>query len=121
MSAYFASRPPGRLGLEFAILRLTGVKWDVEPWTPVDSILWGKMVTRQLSANASHDARRLSLLRFVGKGRMDRWYTPYRDDMPLTVSAEELALMAIVLRNEKPVYYDAETDTLSTRQALVGG
>ena len=36
------------------------------------------------------------------------------------VSAEELALLATVLRNEKPVYYDEETDSLSTRQALVG-
>ncbi len=36
------------------------------------------------------------------------------------VSAEELALLTNVLRSEKPVYYDAETDSLSTRQALVG-
>jgi len=36
------------------------------------------------------------------------------------VSAEELGLLANVLRSEKPVYYDAETETLSTRQALVG-
>jgi hypothetical protein len=27
VSAYLASRPPGRLGLEFAILRLKGTKW----------------------------------------------------------------------------------------------
>ena len=37
------------------------------------------------------------------------------------VSAEELGLLANVLRSEKPVYYDAETETLSTRQTLVGG
>lgn len=36
------------------------------------------------------------------------------------VSAEELALLANILRSNKPVYYDAETDTLSTRPALVG-
>ena len=36
------------------------------------------------------------------------------------VSAEELVLLANVLRSEKPVYYDPETDTLSTRPALVG-
>jgi hypothetical protein len=36
------------------------------------------------------------------------------------VSAEELGLLANILRSEKPVYYDADTDTLSTRQALVG-
>ena len=37
------------------------------------------------------------------------------------LSAEELGLLANVLRSEKPVYYDAETETLSTRRALVGG
>jgi hypothetical protein len=37
------------------------------------------------------------------------------------LSAEELGLLANVLRSEKPVYYDAETETLSTRQTLVGG
>ncbi|MCK5249470.1 MAG: penicillin acylase family protein, partial [Spirochaetaceae bacterium] len=74
----------------FAILRLKGVKWDVEPWTPVDSILWGKMVTMSLTGNLSHDARRLNLLRFIGRSKREEWYAPYRSDMPVTVTSDEL-------------------------------
>jgi penicillin amidase len=91
VSAYLASRPPGRLGLEFAILRLKGTKWDVEPWTPVDSLVWAKMVVMSLSRNATDDVRRLSLLRFVGMSMKDSWFAPYRDDMPVTATEEELS------------------------------
>ena len=113
VSAYFASRPPGRLGLEFAILRLTGVKWDVEPWTPVDSLVWGKMVSLSLSKNAVHDIRRLNLIRLIGRAKKDEWYGQYREDMPVTVSVEELAAFrqALGIEDEMPPSTDSEPNT----------
>lgn len=121
VSAYLASRPPGKLGLEFAILRLTGVKWDVEPWTPVDSLLWGKMVTMSLTGNAVHDARRLNLLRFIGRARQDDWYTPYRSDMPVTVTEEEMASFRKLLGISEPELENTLDDVAAREPVQAGG
>ena len=91
VNAYFESRSPGQLGLEFAILRLTGTKWDIEAWSPVDSLAWGKIITQGLSKNMSDDLRRLNLGRFIGMANLSDWYSPYRTDMPVTVTEAEFS------------------------------
>ncbi len=49
VNAYIANRPAGNLALEYTVLGLTGVSIPVEPWTPVDSIVWGKVMMWDLS------------------------------------------------------------------------
>jgi len=43
VNAYILDRRPARLGLEFALLKLQGVDFEIEPWEPADTVSWGKM------------------------------------------------------------------------------
>lgn len=49
VNAYISSRAPGDLALEYTLLGVTGVNITIEPWTPVDSIVWGKVMMWDLS------------------------------------------------------------------------
>src|SRR5258706_2176787 len=42
VNAYIFSRDKSALALEYNLLGLTGVNITVEPWTPIDSLVWAK-------------------------------------------------------------------------------
>jgi penicillin amidase len=93
VNAYILHRRPGRLGLEFALLRLQGVTFDIEPWTPADSIAWGKVMAFNLGGNYDGEQLHLDLLRTVGTGIWQALLPRYRADMPYTVDSLELQRM----------------------------
>jgi penicillin amidase len=94
VNAYTRARSPARLGLEFALLGLKGVKIEIEPWTPVHSLTWAKLMAYDLGANMYTERLNLDLIRTAGLSGMADYFAPYRDDMPLIVTDEELRLFA---------------------------
>lgn len=90
VNAYIGGRRPSRVALGFTILRLTGVKVEIEEWSPTDTIVWAKVMAANLDANMGVERLQLDLIRSVGlKGKAGQ-YAPYRGDMPLTVSKEDM-------------------------------
>ncbi len=90
VNAYALHRAPARLGLEFALLGLQGVKVDIDPWRPADSIAWGKAMAYDLGGNYSTERLNLDVLRVVGTKLWPGYFPPYRPDMPYTVNQHEL-------------------------------
>ena len=90
VNAYALKRRPARLGLEFALLALQGVKARIEPWTPADSIAWGKMMAYDLGENFWNERLTLDILRIAGLRNWSSFYAPYRRDVPFTVDESEL-------------------------------
>jgi len=58
-----------------------------EPWTPADSLVWGKIMDLQLSGNYRGELQRVRLLRQVSAGDLDVLYPPYPDDAPTPTGA----------------------------------
>ena len=105
VNAYALKRRPASLALEFAILMLQGVKVRIDPWTPADSIAWGKMMAYDLGANYETERLHLDVLRAVGPKLFASYFTRYRPDMPYTVDAKELKKMlgaALGLAKDEP-------------------
>jgi penicillin amidase len=84
VSAYISANR-GRLGLEFTILGLTGVKFDPEPWTPRDTITWAKVMAYDLGGNMGAELLRANIAARLGKDAVDELVPPYRDDYPVIV------------------------------------
>ena len=57
-----------RLGLEFNVLALIGRHWPPEPWTPVNSLTWGKAMAFNLGGNLDYELLRAAL---IAKARVD--------------------------------------------------
>ncbi len=85
VNAYVATHQ-GRLGLEFAVLGLTGTTVEIEPWTPLDSVSWGKVMAWDLSGNRGTELLRAHIADRLGTSAVDDLVPPYFDDYPVIVS-----------------------------------
>lgn len=81
VNAYIASRR-GRLPLEFALLR-----YAPEPWSPVDSVAFGKLMAWTLSGNWDSEILRAHLVSRFGEAGMERLMPAYPAGMPVIVPA----------------------------------
>ncbi len=117
VNAYIQTRQPAQLGLEFALLQLQGVDVHVEPWTPVNTLTWAKIMAQDLGGNYDAELLRVDLLRQVGVQGMLDLMPRYREGFPYIVSDEELAAMGLAQGDDvQPLAY-----LYSIPTDLVGG
>ncbi len=69
-----------RLPLEFLLLGVSP-----EPWSPVDSLVWGKVMALSQCANMEYELARMTLIERLGKGKTDELVPAYPADAPLIV------------------------------------
>ncbi len=90
VNAYILNRPPARLALEFALLQLQGVEVQIEPWTPVNTLTWAKIMSQDLGGNMNDELYAVDLIRTVGLEQARDFVPPYRSDFPVIVPDAEL-------------------------------
>ena len=84
VNAYISTHR-GRLGLEFTILGLTGVKFDPEPWTPLNTLTWAKVMAWDLGGNRGDELLRAHVAARLGASAIGAVAPPYPDDHPVIV------------------------------------
>ncbi len=84
VTAYIQQRK-GRLGMEFTLLGLTGVKFEPEPWSPVHSLTWAKVMAYDLGGNMDSEIMRALLLKKFGEEAVQQLFPAYRPDHPVIV------------------------------------
>lgn len=92
VNAYIADKKPSQLGLEFAILGLKGTKWEIEPWSPADSLSWGEMLMFDQSDQLRTELGNIDLLATVGQKKYDQLRPPYRADRPVIIAEDDSSL-----------------------------
>ncbi len=85
VNAYLADRTGARLSLEYAIVGLTNQSYEPEPWTPVDTLTWAKMMSWDLGSNMDRELSRALGAGVVGAERVEELWPPYPDDQPVIV------------------------------------
>jgi len=83
---YYINTQRGKLGLEFTMLGLTGVSFDPEPWTPVNSLSWAKVMAWDLGGNRTAELTRANILAVLGTTALSELMPPYPSDYPVIVS-----------------------------------
>ncbi|MGL5858179.1 MAG: penicillin acylase family protein [Angustibacter sp.] len=74
VNAYLVGRSPSELAVEYAILDLRLPDYQVEPWTPVDSIAWLKAMAWDLKSNYADEVTRARLSAFLSPSRIEQLY-----------------------------------------------
>jgi penicillin amidase len=82
VNAYLADHSGSGLSLEHALLRITNRSYKPESWTPVDSIVWGKVMSWDLGQNLSQEIYRARLLKYLSPDRIDSLFPVYPADNP---------------------------------------
>ena len=86
VNAYIQERGPVELSLEYLIL--TGVlnrSYKIEPWTPVNSLTWGKAMAWDLGGNMDDEIERAVLLKTLTPEQLNELYPAYPADYPVIV------------------------------------
>jgi penicillin amidase len=93
VNAYLEDRSPAELGFEYTILELVNHDYTPEPWTPVDSIVWGKVMAWDLRGNMDHEIARALVLDDFTPDEVALLYPSYPEDHPVIVgnSAERVS------------------------------
>ncbi len=71
----------GALSPEFYILN-----YKPDPWHPVDSVVWGRMMGLQLSSNFFGELKRLALSKTLTPEQIADLFQPYPKDAPVSIS-----------------------------------
>ena len=92
VNAYVTGRSPSELALEYRVLGLTGISFDIAPWTPVDTLVFAKLMAWDMGLEESKDLLRGALYEQIGPEMTDAWLTPPwpYDERPTIVRPEDL-------------------------------
>lgn len=85
VNAYLAQRSPAELGFEYSVLELVNRNYTPDPWTAIDSILWGKVMAWDLRGNMNAEIERAMLLDDFTPEEVGLFYPPYPQDHPVIV------------------------------------
>ena len=66
--------------MEYALLGLTGVSAEPEPWTPADSVAWLKAMAWDLRGNMQTEIARAQMAATLPVERIEELYPPYPYD-----------------------------------------
>jgi penicillin amidase len=75
----------GRLGLEFSLLELSGVSFDIQPWTPYDTLTWAKVMAWSLGGNMGEELLRAHIVDRLGTSAVDVLMPSYPAHHPVIV------------------------------------
>ena len=91
VNAYILNRPARKLSLEFALLKLQGVKFEIEPWMIQNSLTWLKLMSQDLGGNMRREMYTIDLIHKLGLSLTRDFFGSYRaGEMPFIVPDSEL-------------------------------
>jgi penicillin amidase len=82
VNAYLADHAGTKLSFEYATLVLQNRGYEPEPWEPIDTLSWARMMSWDLGANMGSEIARAVLAGTLPRSRVDELYPPYSSDRP---------------------------------------
>lgn len=89
VNAYLDGHSGADVSVEYAILALQNSDYEIEPWSPVNTLTWGKVMSWDLSSNMSSEIARAALGRDLSPDQVSRLFPPFPEDKPVILEDEE--------------------------------
>src|SRR6266545_2260511 len=77
VNAYLKDHNGAALSLDYAVLSLLSPKYQIEPWTPVNSLTWGKAMAWDLRVNMGDEIERSVLLKTLSPQQVAELFPAY--------------------------------------------
>ncbi len=86
VNAYLKDHTDTALSLEYAVLGLLSPDYELEAWTPVHSLTWGKAMAWDLRGNMGEEIERAVLLKTFTPEQVAQLFPEYPSDHPVIVN-----------------------------------
>jgi penicillin G amidase len=117
VNAYIESHSPSQISLEYSILPLQASGYEIQPWTPVNTLTWAKVMSWDLSWNMLQEIDRAVLSEALPVDRVEQLYPDYPEDHPVIVATGQTA----VVDAPRPILPEGAMTALDTSAARVRG
>lgn len=87
VNAYLRDHRGAALSLEYSILHWLSPGYRVAPWTPINSLTWGKTMAWDLRGNLGKEIERAVLLKTLTPKQVRELFPPYPSDHPTIVGS----------------------------------
>lgn len=87
VNAYLADHTRTALSLEYAVLGLLSPDYEIEAWTPIHSLTWGKAMAWDLRGNMGDEIERAVLLKTLTAEQVAQLFPAYPSDHPVIVNS----------------------------------
>ncbi len=101
VNAYLAEHDGAEVSLEYAILSLQNPSYEIEPWEPINTLTWAKMMSWDLSGNMRAEIARAVLASELPVDRVEQLYPPFPEEHPAIIE-EGRALSSAADRVDLP-------------------
>ncbi len=91
VNAYLAGHDGADVSLEYGILALTNPGYEIDPWTPANTLTWSKMMAWDLGGNMRTEIMRAVLSSDLSVERINQLFPSYPPDHPVIVPADQHA------------------------------
>lgn len=85
VNAYLASHSEDALSLEYAVLKLLNKDYVIEPWQPIHTLTWAKVMAWDLRGNMGSEIQRAVFAKTLSAEQIDEILPPYPKDHPVIV------------------------------------
>ncbi len=82
VNAYLAQRQGSAFSLEYAVLQFLNPGYKPEPWQPLHSLTWGKVMAYDLGRNFESEIERTILLKTLTLAQVEELFPPYPENLP---------------------------------------
>ncbi|MDO8753005.1 MAG: penicillin acylase family protein, partial [Anaerolineales bacterium] len=83
VNAYLKDHNKETLSLEYEVLGLLNADYKIEPWTPSNTLTWGKMLAYDLRGNIDEEIKRAILLKTLTPEQVNELFPDYPEDHPV--------------------------------------
>ena len=122
VNAYLKDHKGTALSLEYAILALLSPDYEIEPWTPIHSLTWGKAMAWDLRGNMGDEIERSVLSKTFSPEQMALLFPEYPSDHPVIVNEIGEGPAPMSAATDKSVAFDysgVPLDVLSDNMTLL--
>ncbi len=88
VNAYVGERSGAQISLEYAILPLQNGEYEIEPWTPINTLTWAKVMSWDLSGNLDTEIARAVLGQHISASQVEQLYPPFPEDKPFVLDVQ---------------------------------
>jgi penicillin amidase len=121
VNAYLADHQGTAISLEYGILKLLTPGYKPEPWTPVNTLTWGKAMAWDLGGNMDNEIERATLLKTLTPEQVAELFPTYPADHPVIIpEMGQAGAISSVVRSLPDVDWTSIERRFSTLDALLG-
>ena len=120
VNAYIAENQ-ANISMNYTVLGIVNDTWEIEPWTPLDTIGWSIVMADDLSGNWSGEIRRANQIKALGAStvaNLEPFY-PY-DSRPVIAPTSELFIDAGEASILQEAVLDTAVDWQNVSTAIIG-